>query len=84
MTLAVLLLPFVLQACSSPPSPDATVGRYLTAWAHDDYAAMAALVARPPKNFVAFNQQVADDLDLERASYSQGTATSTGRRPPCR
>ncbi|HEY5250837.1 MAG TPA: penicillin-binding transpeptidase domain-containing protein [Acidimicrobiales bacterium] len=54
------------------------MGRYLTAWAHDDYRAMAALLAAPPRNFVSFNRQIAAGLDLERASYSAGPATLDG------
>lgn len=76
--LAPLLLLFVLQACSSAPDPDATIGRYLTAWSHGDYRAMATFVARPAKNFVAFNQRTAGELDLERASYRAGKATVDG------
>jgi cell division protein FtsI/penicillin-binding protein 2 len=68
----------LLQACSSTPSPDATVGRYLAAWSHGDYRAMAALVAGPPKNFVSFNQDIAADLDLARATYGRGTVTVDG------
>lgn len=78
MALTAILLPLVLEACSSTPSPDATVGRYLTAWSHGDYTAMAALVSGPPKDFVSFNRQIAGDLDLERATYSAGTATVDG------
>ena len=78
LALAVVAVLLVLPGCASPTSPSATVDRYLSAWSHADYSAMAALVVRPPSDFVTFNRQVADDLDLERATYRPGTATVSG------
>jgi len=75
---AVVVVLLLLPGCASPTSPSSTVDRYLSAWSHADYSAMAALVVRPPPDFVTFNQQVADDLDLERATYGPGTATVSG------
>ena len=75
---AAVMLALLLQSCSSSPGPSATIAAYLSAWARRDYSAMAALVVRPPRDFVTFNRQVADDLDLERATYGAGTATTNG------
>jgi cell division protein FtsI/penicillin-binding protein 2 len=52
--------------------------QYLAAWGRADYSAMAALVVRPPSNFVSFNRQVADDLGLESGVYRAGPAVVSG------
>jgi cell division protein FtsI/penicillin-binding protein 2 len=75
---SVVLLALVLQGCAGSVSASATIAGYLSAWSHGDYGAMAALVRRPPADFASFNRQVADDLDLERASYGAGPATVSG------
>jgi len=72
------MLALLLQSCSSGAGPSATIAAYLSAWSRRDYSAMAALVVRPPRDFVTFNRQVAADLDLERAAYRAGTATTNG------
>lgn len=75
---AAVMLALLLQSCSSGAGPSATIAAYLSAWSRRDYSAMAALVVRPPRDFVTFNRQVAADLDLERAAYRAGTATTNG------
>jgi len=77
-TLTAAVLALVLQGCGGPPSPSATIGRYLSAWSRRDYSAMAALVVRPPTDFVSFNRRIAGDLDLERAVYRPGPVTESG------
>ena len=77
----MVLLVVVLQGCSATPGPATTIGRYLSAWSRGDYGAMAALVLRPPSDFVSFNRQVAAGLDLERGAYRSGPPTVTGRDP---
>jgi cell division protein FtsI/penicillin-binding protein 2 len=76
--MAVIVVGSLLSGCASPVRPTGTLDQYLSAWSHQDYGAMAALVHRPPSNFVAFNRQVADDLDLERATYRSGPVVTTG------
>jgi cell division protein FtsI/penicillin-binding protein 2 len=76
--MSVVVLGSLLSGCAASVGPTGTLDRYLSAWSHQDYGAMAALVHRPPANFVAFNRQVADDLDLERATYRSGSVTTTG------
>ncbi len=70
----------LLAACSSggATGPDATVDQYLSAWGHQDYRAMARLVAMPPADFVSFNRGVADDLRLTAATYRLGTVSTNG------
>jgi cell division protein FtsI/penicillin-binding protein 2 len=76
--MAVIVVGSLLSGCATSVSPTGTLDQYLSAWSHQDYGAMAAFVYRPPANFVAFNRQVADDLDLERATYRLGPVTTTG------
>ncbi len=45
-------------------APDATVDRYLAAWADGDHDAMAELVRDPPATFVEDHQQLRDGLGL--------------------
>jgi cell division protein FtsI/penicillin-binding protein 2 len=72
------MLATALSGCAGSVGPSTTVAHYLAAWTQRDYPAMAALVHKPPANFVSFNRQVATDLDLERAVYTSGPVTTTG------
>jgi len=69
----------LLSACSSSSiGPTATVQQYLVAWSTGDYAAMAALVSHPPKDFVAVNRQLASDLGLTKTTHDLGTVSTNG------
>jgi len=54
------------------------LNEYLSAWSHGDYAKMAALVDRPPRDFTAINRQVAHDLGVERATYKVESLSENG------
>ncbi len=69
----------LLSACgTSSTGPTGMVQQYLAAWSKGDYAAMAALVSRPPADFVAFNRQVASDLDLTKATHDLHAVSTSG------
>ncbi len=78
-TTATVAAAGLLAACGSgAPGPDGRAQEYLSAWGHQDYASMARLVAHPPKDFVAFNDQVASGLGLTAATYQLGPVTTSG------
>ena len=79
VTVSMILVALGLSACSSPSDPRATVSQYLTAWSHEDYRAMAALVTHPPKTFTSVNRQVARALHIAQATYHLQSLTSSGR-----
>src|ERR1700722_10861944 len=69
----------LLSACgTSSTGPTGMVQQYLAAWSKGDYAAMAALVSHPPTDFVAFNRQVASDLDLTKATHDLRAVSTSG------
>jgi Penicillin binding protein transpeptidase domain/Penicillin-binding Protein dimerisation domain/NTF2-like N-terminal transpeptidase domain len=69
----------MLSACgTSSTGPTAMVQRYLAAWSKSDYTAMAALVSHPPADFVAFNRQVASDLDLTKTAHELRAVSTSG------
>ncbi|HEX3334136.1 MAG TPA: hypothetical protein VHS57_07330, partial [Acidimicrobiales bacterium] len=70
----------LLAACggTAAPGPTGTAQAYLTAWGHQDYAAMARLVSNPPKDFVSFNRSVASGLGLTAATYRLGAVAPNG------
>jgi len=76
--MSLTVLTFVLPGCGSGVSPSATIDRYLSAWSRGDYGAMAALVRRPPRDFVSFNRRVASGLGLEDAVRRAGPVTVEG------
>ena len=78
VAVSLAALAFVLPGCSSPASPSATIGGYLSDWSRADYGAMATLVRRPPADFVSVNRQVASGLDLVRGVYRAGPVTTAG------
>ena len=85
-----LLLAVAVQGCGGV-STDLTnvVNSYVAAWDRADFGSMAALVADPPDDFVAYNRGVDADLGVVSASFSHGpinevdnaaTVSVTGRR----
>jgi cell division protein FtsI/penicillin-binding protein 2 len=78
IALGVLVSALVLQGCAASVSPSGTLRRYLADWSRGDYVAMAALVQRPPRDFVSFNRQVAHDVGLVRGVYRSGPVTPQG------
>jgi len=80
----VLISGVLLAACSSGPTPQGVAQSYLTDWAARDWAAMRALVAKPPADFSALNAAALADLGAKHASYHPGNLTvsgSTAREP---
>ncbi len=78
---ATVLIPGVLlAACSSGPTPQGVAQSYLTDWAARDWAAMRALVAKPPADFAALNAAALTDLGAKHASYHPGNLTVSGSR----
>ena len=76
---AAVLIPGVLvAACSSGPTPQGVAQSYLTDWAARDWAAMRALVAKPPADFSALNAAALTDLGAKHASYHPGNLTESG------
>jgi hypothetical protein len=70
---ALALTAGLLGGCSSaPPTPQATAGAYLAAWARQDWAAMQKLTSRPPADFTAVNQAAFRNLTVRRASFTTG------------
>ncbi len=68
----------ILAGCTSPgQDPQTVAAAYLADWSAGNYTAMAQLVSGPPANFVAFHQQVARELGLQKASYHGGTLDQT-------
>jgi hypothetical protein len=78
MVLATVTASAALTSCGGGSSPDATIDSYLRAWDHADYAAMARLVDHPPSDFIAFNREVANGLDLVHGSHERRSVTTTG------
>jgi len=78
MALAAVLVTGLLSACSSSPQPQTTASAYLAAWAKQDWAAMRQLASQPPADFTAVNQAAFTDLGVHQASFSPGTATTSG------
>ncbi|MBB5074704.1 penicillin-binding transpeptidase domain-containing protein [Nonomuraea endophytica] len=60
----------VVWALRTEGSAEETADAYLAAWSSNDYAAMKALVADPPKDFVEWHERVRRDLKLERQSFA--------------
>ncbi|MFI6391676.1 penicillin-binding transpeptidase domain-containing protein [Nonomuraea sp. NPDC050540] len=60
----------VVWALRTEGSAEKTADAYLSAWSSNDYAAMKALVADPPKDFVEWHEKVRRDLKLERQSFT--------------
>jgi cell division protein FtsI/penicillin-binding protein 2 len=69
---AVAVALVVIHRGDRHTSPDATVAAYLTAWSNRNWAAMQALVDRPPAEFAAVHQRVVTDLRLAGAEYRPG------------
>jgi cell division protein FtsI/penicillin-binding protein 2 len=79
VSLSMIVVAIGLSSCSSTTAnPTGTVNQYLAAWSHQDYRAMAALIAHPPKGFASVNRQVANALAISHASYHSNTVTSSG------
>jgi hypothetical protein len=67
----------VLSACSSPPpSPRATLSRFLTAWGTGGWAAMRREVAAPPADFRSVNAAAFAALGVTHASFTAGRVTT--------
>jgi hypothetical protein len=64
------------QHGTSPPQPVASA--FLAAWSRGDWAAMAALVDRPPPEFTAVNAAVVSSLQVSSASYQAGAVARRG------
>ncbi|MGH9018867.1 MAG: hypothetical protein ACRDY1_14040, partial [Acidimicrobiales bacterium] len=75
---SIVLVALLLQGCAGSAGPSATITAYLSAWTRRDYRSMAALVQRPPADFVTYNERIASDLDLSGARYDAGPVTTSG------
>jgi hypothetical protein len=74
----VAALSTVLSACGhKPPSPGATLSRYLTAWGTGKWAAMQREVATPPADFASVNAAAFSALGVTRASFTAGPVTTS-------
>src|ERR1700722_3555353 len=78
MALAALLVTGLLTSCSSSPQPQTAASAYFAAWAKQDWAAMQQLVSQPPADFAAVNKAAFTNLGVHQASFTPGTAVTTG------
>ena len=78
IALAAMLVTGLLSACSSSPPPQTAASAYFAAWAKQDWAAMQQLVSKPPADFTAVNQAAFTNLGVHQASFTPGTATTSG------
>jgi cell division protein FtsI/penicillin-binding protein 2 len=78
IALAAMLVTGLLSACSSSPQPQTAASAYFAAWAKQDWAAMQQLVWKPSADFTAVNQAAFTNLGVHQASFTPGTATTSG------
>ncbi|MBC6460560.1 penicillin-binding transpeptidase domain-containing protein [Actinomadura sp. HBU206391] len=77
-TVAALVGAGVVWHLRDDDGPGATAGRYLAAWQRGDFAAMSALVSRPPADFAAQHTRMRDDLGVTRWRFRQDSTGDKG------
>jgi cell division protein FtsI/penicillin-binding protein 2 len=74
--MAALTVAWLVAACGgSQVTPQATLSRYLAAWAKGDWTAMRSQVIDPPGDFISVNAAAFSALGVSRASFAAGAVT---------
>jgi hypothetical protein len=77
VALAAALSTAVTACGHKPPSPGATLSRYLTAWGTGSWAAMQREVAAPPADFASVNTAAFSALGVTHASFTAAPVTTS-------